>query len=424
MIAEPFQHNRVAGFGHAESGRFGSDASFLAWMWSLSTSSMDARADECRAQRRRRTNGDDSPPRTARTVVAEGLLWTATERMALQHGEELREALEARNAVAVCGWMDGTCLRRVRVEVDRRHQGAIFEAVDVNQGGSVPPGPPPLPPVDTAGAERCSVEEKGAADTAAEHLQRMNDGISLSGVSSLPRSPRDSAPDARRLRSSLAGQQLRTSRKEAHSHLARRPPGAPTASTDKLHTALRAISPSPRRGRRHAITAECTSFVPAVRNGRNRPCLVCGQERHCLVWCAALPCGSMNTHRVAALRATREAGWTLGTQLDCLDERMKHEAREEVERVARSRLAERPVGSAFDRTANSNTEGYTVMSLHGAASLASSLTTPRRMPRMALASPRPAFVLPATSLPRGHSSRADVASHAANRNTGVDINEG
>ena len=141
--------------------------------------------------------------------------------------------------------------------VDRRHQGAIFEAVDVI---SVPPGPPALPPVDTAGAERCRVEEKGAADTAAEHLQRMTDGISLSGLSSLPRSPRDSAPDARRLRSSLAGQQLRTSRKEAHSHLARRPPGAPTASTDKLHTALRAIGPSPRRGRRHAITAECTSF--------------------------------------------------------------------------------------------------------------------------------------------------------------------
>ena len=107
--------------------------------------------------------------------------------MALQHGEELREALEAKNAVAVCGWMDGTCLRRVRVEVDRRHQGAIFEAVEVKQGGSVPPGPPPLPPVDTAGAERCSVEEKGAADTAAEHLQRMTDGISLSGLSSLHR---------------------------------------------------------------------------------------------------------------------------------------------------------------------------------------------------------------------------------------------
>ena len=383
-------------------------------MWSLSTSSTDARADECRAQRRRRTNGDDSPPRTARVVAAEA------ERVALQHGEELREALEARNAVTVCGWMDGTCLRRVRAEVDRRHQVAIFEAVDVEQGGGVPPGPPPVPPVDTAGAERCSVEEKGAADTAAERLQRMTDGISLSGLSSLPRTPRDSAPDAK---SSLAGQQLRTSRKEAHSHLARRPPGAPTASTDKLHTALRAIGPSPRRGRRHAITADCTSFVPAVRNGRNRPCLVCGQERHCLVWCAALPCGSMNTHRVAALRATREAGLTLGTQLDCLDERMKYEAREEVERVARSRLAERP-GSAFDRTATSNTEEYTVMSLHGAASSASSRTTPRRMPRTALASPRPACSSRSTSLPRGHRSRADVASHAANRSTSVDIYEG
>ena len=156
---------------------------FPGWMWSLSTSSTDARADECRAQRRRRTNGDDSPSRTARVVAAEG----GCCRVALQHGEELREALEARNAVTVCGWMDGTCLRRVRAEVDRRHQGAIFEAVELKQEGGVPPGPPSLPRVDTAGAERCSVEEKGAADTAAERLQGMTDGISLSGLSSLPR---------------------------------------------------------------------------------------------------------------------------------------------------------------------------------------------------------------------------------------------
>ena len=107
-------------------------------MWS--TSSMDARADARRAQRRR-TNGDSPRSRVA-PLAAEGLPWTAAERVALQRGEDLREA-EARNAVAVCGWMDGMCLRRVRV--DRRHQGAIYEqvVVDVKQGGDVPPGPPP-----------------------------------------------------------------------------------------------------------------------------------------------------------------------------------------------------------------------------------------------------------------------------------------
>ena len=81
-------------------------------MWS--TSSMDARADARRAQRRR-TNGDSPRSRVA-PLAAEGLLWTAAERVALQRGEDLKEA-EARNAVVACGWMDGMCLRRVREEV-------------------------------------------------------------------------------------------------------------------------------------------------------------------------------------------------------------------------------------------------------------------------------------------------------------------
>ena len=112
-------------------------------------------------------------------------------------------------------------------------------------------------------------------------------------------------------------------------------------------------------------------------------------------WCASLLCGRMDIHRAAALRATREAGLTLGTQLDCLDQRMEHEAREEVERVARSRLAERP-GLVFDRTATFNTVGYM---LHGASSSASARTSPRGTPRTALASPRPARSFSSTSLP-------------------------
>ena len=259
-------------------------------------------------------------------------------------------------------------------------------------GVGVPPGPPPLP--DTARAEHVSVEEDALLDVtaewrlelhrgaaAAERLQRMRDGISLY-PSSLPCSPPDKgdAPDVRKLRSS---------------QLAWRPPGAPSVATGRLHPALMDIGPSPRLGRRHAITADCTSLVPAARNGRDRPCLVCGQERHCLAWCASLLCGRMDTHRAAALRATREAGLTLGTQLDCLDQRMEHEAREEVERVARSRLAERP-GLVFDRTATFNTVGYM---LHGASSSASARTSPRGTPRTALASPRPARSFSSTSLP-------------------------
>ena len=80
-------------------------------MWS--TSSMDVRADARRAQRRR-TNGDSPRSRVA-PLAAEGLPWTAAERVALQRGEDLRE-VEARNAVTVCGWMDGMSLRRVREE--------------------------------------------------------------------------------------------------------------------------------------------------------------------------------------------------------------------------------------------------------------------------------------------------------------------